>query len=438
MLLVLAAACTGSSAPTTVATLAPTTSVADLTTTSPSTTVTPERWTVRVLLDPAEAAPLSPGVTIGVRWDGGSGVIRSGGMLYAFEGTGTRPSELSFSYVTADGATVEPSWTQPVGIGPFETVVQPWRGTRPPSTAGILMGWQAAGTTGRYVGELDAAPGLTVTSPVWWYLSEAGELTSNADAALVVAAHERGIAVWPAIASLDADRIAAGMAADPRALAKEVAAAARDVGADGVNVDFEGYRNEDAASVADFVEALATEVRAWDGVVSVDLIPRSDRWELTPRELEFWSSAPDRRRLAAAADYVVLMAYDQFNGYRPAGPVSSPAWVEETLRYLLRYADADRVILGVPFYGRVWDPDDLPAPRALSGQAIAGLAEAGTRSYDVPFGVDRVDLADGRFLWVENAVERAPGLVERYGLAGVAGWRLGLDDSSVWEVLAAS
>ena len=372
-----------------------------------------------------------------VSWDGGTGpAIRSGEGLFAFGGVGEPPAELRFSYQTAGGELTEPTWTQQVGAGPFETVVQPWRGTRPTAEGGIRLAWQATGTTHRYVAELDRAPGLTVTSPVWWFLSADGELTSDADPVLVDAAHERGIAVWPAIASLDADRIHAGMA-DPDGLAVAVAAAAERLAADGVNVDLEGYRHEDAAAVAEFVEALAAAVHEWGGVVSIDLIPRSDGWEITPPELEFWSSAPDRRRLAAAVDYVVLMAYDQFNRYRPAGPVSGPAWVEETLRYLLRHADADRVILGVPFYGRVWDPDDLFAPRALGGGAMAELAASGEREYDVPFGVDRVDLPDGRFLWVETAVDLAPGLVDRYGLASIAGWRLGLDDREVWGVLAA-
>ena len=109
------------------------------------------------------------------------------------------------------------------------------------------------------------------------------------------------------------------------------------------------------------------------------------------------------------------------------------------LRYLLRYVEADRVILGVPFYGRVWDPDDLFAPRAIGGRAIADLATGGERSYDVQFGLDRVDLDDGRVLWVETAAElgHRVDLVDRYGLAGIAGWRLGLDDPAVWGVLAA-
>jgi spore germination protein YaaH len=304
----------------------------------------------------------------------------------------------------------------------------------------VVLAWQWLGSTADYLAEVDAAPGLTVSSPLWWELDADGRLVDTSDPAFVAGAHRRGVAVWPALASLDLEvlHLALDDPADRIALAEAVSARAEALGVDGVNLDFEGYLHEDAAAVADFAALLGEAVRSWGGVLSVDLTVRSDDWVLTPPELAYWSTAPLRRELAEAADYVVLMAYDQHNKWRPAGPVAAPGWVEDVLRFQLRYVEPERVLLGMPFYGRVWDPDELDEPRAIGIGALERLAAGGERAPDPVFGVDRVDLDDGRFLWLEDAAGLAHRrrLVEEQGLAGLAGWRLGLDSPEVWPVLA--
>ena len=199
-----------------------------------------------------------------------------------------------------------------------------------------------------------------------------------------------------------------------------------------MNIDLEGFRNEDGADFTSFVAEVAEAVHAWGGVVSYDLVPRTDQWDVQPAELSFWSTAPERRAIAELVDYTVLMAYDQHNRFRPAGPVASPVWVRATIEYMLRYADPDTIVLGIPAYGRLWDEAELDTPRALSLGYFDGLA--GERSFDPAFGMDRIDLDDGTFYWVDNEVESERIVLgDEYGLAGWAVWRLGLDDAGLWE-----
>jgi spore germination protein YaaH len=205
-------------------------------------------------------------------------------------------------------------------------------------------------------------------------------------------------------------------------------------GANGINIDIEGYRNEDSDVAVTFVEELAALVRAWGGTVSYDVVARSDKWECLPVELSYWSNAPQRRRLAAAVDYTILMAYDQFNRYRPAGPVAAPSWVEEVLIYLLRYADPQSVILGIPAYGRMWNPDALDVPRAVSLSELNG--RDGTRIFDETTYVNRIVRRDRLFYWAEKEITGTRvKLALDYRLSGVAIWRLGLDYPELWHAI---
>lgn len=351
-------------------------------------------------------------------------------------------ASLKASYPAPEVGGPAVAWDQQVGASEERVVVeQPWRGTRPAAPGGITLAWHANNTWAGYAREVANAPGLTVSSPVSMHLDASGNLRGGVDAGFVADAQSRGVAVWPAIASLNADHIRAAVADPDRraALASAVSEHARRAGADGVNIDLEGWTHDTTDAVTDFVRRLTAAVHGWGGVTSIDLVSMTDSWATPPEEqFSHWSTAPQRRELSEAVDYVVLMAYDEHNRLRPAGPVASPGWVEQAVRYQLRFTDPDRLILGVPLYGRVWEPGRLDQPRAVPIGQIASLARQGRRSPDPVHGVDRVDLPDGRFTWAEDhaGLAHRTGLVNDLGLAGTASWRLGFDDPAVWPVLA--
>lgn len=429
---------TSESPPTTVQTSSsapsPTTSEVGTTTTTTTTTTTVPPVVVR--LGAAEALAASRGVRVLVEAEGVAIGELAGNE--ALETSLSAGAPLTLTYLAPDGTHTDVTWVQTV-TAPEVTLRQPWR-QEGAADGDIVLVWQSLGSSSDYVRQLDAAPGVTVVSPIWWYVRADGTISDQSDAGYVTSVHQRGVSIWPAVAGLDADANHA-LLGDPerRSVAvRTIAESARSLDADGVNIDIEGFREEDAEDFVRFVEELTALVHEWGGVVSYDLIPRSDQWDVSPPELAFWSTAPPRRAVAGIVDYTVLMAYDQHNRYRPAGPVAAPDWVLDTLVYLLRYADPHTVVLGIPFYGRIWDPADLEQPRARGITTIEAVAEDGQAELDPAFGIDRVTLADGRFLWLEDSALLAERLelVDAYGLAGWAAWRLGFDSPSLWEALA--
>jgi spore germination protein YaaH len=387
-------------------------------------------------VDPAERAALGARSALLVQWAGGQAVLSD-----CAPSVGVRmdlPSQVTVTYLDGHGNATDISWQQSVEKSGAITISQEWRKKRPAPPGDIVLAWQSTGETPDYLAELDRAPGLTVTSPIWWFIQGDGSLADVKDSGFVTGAHARGVEVWPAIAGLDAASNHIALQ-NPEGLAATVAARAREVGADGVNVDIEGYWDGDGDEVVRFVAELSSRVHSWGGLVSVDVTSLTDLWVITSPDTGdlFWSTAPRRRELAEAADYLVLMAYDEYNRVRPFGPVASPHWVEDTARYLTRLADPERVILGIPFYGRLWDPDPAVRPRAIGIGSLTSLATSGAAVYDKRFGLDKVTLPDGTFLWVESpeALRHRVDLVEELGLAGLAAWRLGFDSTAIWQVI---
>lgn len=438
------AACTPSTvAPTSVSTSPPETSTTSTTTT---TTVSTTRPDLRLVLSDEEAVALDGGVRLEVREESSGTVLghldRERRELVVDSST----ERVTLRYPGENGEPGAVAWEQETKA-PVTDIRQPWRGDREcavtlpdGSTAPVALVWQSGADSSTYLEQLDTAgTAVNVVSPIWWRMRDDGTVLGSTDAGYVSAVHDRNVAVWPAVAGFDADAHHLVFSSPQRRseLAGQISEEARRVGADGVNIDLEGYRVEDSDGFLEWVEELADLVHGWGGNVSYDLVPRSDTWDITPEDLEFWSTAPHRTALSRVVDCTILMAYDEHNRYRPAGPVASPAWVEEVLTYELRHADPAELVLGVPFYARIWDPEDLDSATAVRIGELEGLIDEGDLSHDPTTGLDRVVLPDGRFFWAETpeGLEHRFDLVDEHGLAGWAAWRFGFDSPDIWDLL---
>lgn len=133
---------------------------------------------------------------------------------------------------------------------------------------------------------------------------------------------------------------------------------------DGVDIDYEGKWEKTRPYFSQFLKELEDELGRDDLVCTIEArTPPEDLYRAgeVPEDIVY---ADDYRKIDRYCDRVQIMAYDQqravlsLNNERrglPYSPVSDEAWVEMVLDETLEDIDEDKVMLGIPTYGRAWD-----------------------------------------------------------------------------------
>ena len=198
---------------------------------------------------------------------------------------------------------------------------------------------------------------------------------------------------------------------------------------------------KDKDLLTQFVRELYPIFREKGMMVSIDITPISTS--------ENWSLSLDRKRLSQAVDYVMLMAYDQHWASSPvAGSVAQYSWVEESLIKVLEEVPNYKLVLGIPFYTRLWKLEQTDAGEQVSSQALSmETANDFIKENNIELEWDE---ESGQYhgetikegitykIWIENAksLKLKSSLVNKYDLAGIASWRKGFETEEVWPAIS--
>ena len=280
--------------------------------------------------------------------------------------------------------------------------------------------------------------GVNVLSPTWFYISDnSGNLTNIASAEYVQTAHERGMKVWALVDNFTADistMEVLSRTSSRQNLIQQLMQGALAAGVDGINVDFEQLSEDVGIHFLEFLRELSIECHKNNLVLSVD----------NPVPEDF-TSHYDRAEQGRVVDYVIIMGYDEHYVGSEVGSVASLPWVEKGIQDTLAEVPAERVINAIPFYTRLWK---TTAGGAVSSEAISmDQAQEVIQKYAVQTYWDKntsqnygtYEFEGSTFqIWLEDAqsIAEKVKLVPKYDLAGVAHWKLGFENSSVWQVIS--
>ena len=317
----------------------------------------------------------------------------------------------------------------------------------------ICMAWhQVLNRTanGDIASVLTSTKGLNVISPTWFYLNDnEGGLMNLASSDYVNYCHSQNIEVWPSVNNLENRDVDSAYVLTHTStrhnLVNQIVSMAIQYNLDGINLDFEALSPQAVGdSYIQFVRELSIKCENNGIVLSIDnYVPTS------------YTAFYDRAEQAKFADYVVIMGYDEHYAGSSEGSVSSLPWVRQGVVDTLKEVPSEQVILGMPFYTRLWtltptvtaEDDDMDisyevTSKAYGMQAIENLinTHGAKKQWLAETGQNYAEYESGGAIckvWIEDSssAEGRLKLLEEYNLAGASFWKLGLEKKDIWDII---
>lgn len=251
---------------------------------------------------------------------------------------------------------------------------------------GLVLFWDPLMQGDENLPSLDTAQ--PVMSPCAFRLTDQGVALRHDDFAMLADAYAaKGYAMWPLIDNNFDPALTHAVLSDDKLqdrIIKELIGYALLYDFKGYNIDFENINYDDKDRLTAFVGRLSRACRAYGLKLSMDVTPISNSMN--------WSRVYDRAALAPHLDYLMIMAYDQFGRTSSvAGPVASYPWVEQAVQNVTAIVPAEKVVLGMPLYMRLWyetteekdlplDINEWPPIAGVKGAAAQGTAAGGPPS----------------------------------------------------------
>lgn len=308
------------------------------------------------------------------------------------------------------------------------------------NTEKVTMFWQYKSNL-KTLGN-EKTEGVDIVSPTWYELKNAkGEINSEFSYEYYTKAKQLGYKIWPIItngidsADYSAETTSTVMNSEylREQLIKNIINIVKTNNLDGINIDFEAMKVSDRDLYTQFIRELAPLMKKEGAVLSVDM---------------YFVNYIDRARIGEASDYVMLMGYDQRGAWsNEAGSIAEVSWVEENINSLINDSKipSQKIILGVPFYTRLWtikQGESKPTTTVYNMEECQEFLEENdlTPVWDEDAGQNYVETTKGSItykLWLEDAdsIKKRVESVNKYNLAGICGWRRGLETSDVWKVI---
>jgi spore germination protein len=196
---------------------------------------------------------------------------------------------------------------------------------------------------------------------------------------------------------------------------------------DGLQIDFENIPQRDGEPYLSFLK----ELRAGLGKKMFTVA-------LAARTRKVADDVYDYEKILPVVDRILVMAYDEHWSTSAAGPIASLAWCKRVADYSLKIIGKEKLIMGLPFYGRGWGrPNHSQAyiytsvERVIKENNVKDIRrENGIPAFDYNATVSvKVYYED------EYSLSARMEMYRSMGVAAIGFWRLGQETSAVWPHL---
>ncbi|MEO6916691.1 MAG: polysaccharide deacetylase family protein [Chitinophagaceae bacterium] len=194
----------------------------------------------------------------------------------------------------------------------------------------------------------------------------------------------------------------------------------------GVNVDFEELQQTDDTALLNFIKEFSDTLHSHGLLLTMDVIPFNDDY--------------DYKALSQYTDYLFVMAYDEFSSETAPGPICDQKWIQAAIDDAVKKIPTSKLILALAGYGGYDWPKGSSA-ESVTYQKVLNIArdEGGTikfnnDTYNLDFTYNDDNNVPHQVYFTDAATAfNSMRFATEYGLAGVALWRLGAEDSRIWD-----
>lgn len=200
----------------------------------------------------------------------------------------------------------------------------------------------------------------------------------------------------------------------------------------GIDVDYESLASTTRAGYTLFVQQLAQKLHAAGKKLSVTVSAKtSDAANWAGPAGEDWAA------IGAAADSVKIMVYDEHWNGSAAGPIASLSWLDAVATYALSSMPAQKIMIGLPWYGYDWQGTSAATvtyadamARAQSNGAQIGHDANGEATFSYSGHTVYFQDASSYAAKIDAIVAKHP------SIGGFAHWRAGAEDPAIWAKVA--
>ena len=202
---------------------------------------------------------------------------------------------------------------------------------------------------------------------------------------------------------------------------------------DGLQLDFELIPQKDGEAYLKFVKALKTALENKYGdnnKMYTICVPA--RMKLLENDIFPYES------LSQIFDRIFVMAYDEHWSTSKPGPIASVDWCRKCAEYAVQTVPPEKLIMGVPFYGRTWTKETTSGAWYYTG-ANRVMTENGVRTVnyenDIPTFSYKTEVnVTGYFNDIHSLLTLCR-LYEGMNVQNIGFWRIGQEDPDFWNWL---
>lgn len=197
----------------------------------------------------------------------------------------------------------------------------------------------------------------------------------------------------------------------------------------GVSIDFESVPEESQSDLVLFMNELSAAFHPAGLEISINLPAENNSFAYS--------------NLAADADYVILMVYDEHWAAGQPGPVSSIGWFTNVLKERQADIPEDKMIVGIANYAYDWFGEKEPEAKTFEDAILTADESSVNGMVNIHLDTDSLnptfDYQDEKemihHVWMLDAVTAFNQVVasQPFHPRGYAMWRLGSEDPTVWK-----